>query len=515
MKNLKTFLVIIPLLFLFVNVGWGQIAAWDFTGVGTTSLPTYAATTFNSNLVSTSGANNVSRGSTAAWSTGGNSFRTVGFKNEGIATSNTDYFQITLTAATGYIISLSTIDARLGGTASFCATPGVTSQFAYSLDGSTFTLIGSPQVVIGSPQSLTQINLSSISALQNVAAGTTITIRYYASGQTTTGGWGFLSAATPGTNGLAIGGSVLAVAPTGQANTITTTPNGANGLNVSWINGNGTSRLVIINTVNSFTNPTNGTEPTGNLTYSGSGEQVVYSGNAKGSPIIVTGLTTNGTYWFRVFEYNGSGTSTNYLTSTDAGNPNQGTNPVTLASLNSNITGRNVKINWTTAEELNNSGFEIERAEVGTKNTDYNKVTFVAGNGTKNTPTNYSYEDKNLNTGKYKYRLKQIDFNGNFEYFNLNGEIEIGVPKKYDLSQNYPNPFNPTTKINFDLPQDSKVELRIYDMLGREVTTLVNEVRTAGYYTVELNASQFTSGTYFYRLNAGDFSMVKKLVILK
>jgi len=197
-------------------------------------------------------------------------------------------------------------------------------------------------------------------------------------------------------------------------------------------------------------------------------------------------------------------------------------NPVRLSLFNSSLINRNIKLNWTTTEELNNSGFEIERKEVRSQNTEYSKVTFVTGNGTKNTPTNYSYEDKNLNTRKYKYRLKQIDFNGNFEYFNLNGEIEIGVPKKYDLSQNYPNPFNPTTKINFDLPNDSKVELRIYDMLGREVSTLVNEVKTAGYYTVEFNVSTFASGTYFYRLNvndpngrAGDFSMVKKLVILK
>lgn len=111
--------------------------------------------------------------------------------------------------------------------------------------------------------------------------------------------------------------------------------------------------------------------------------------------------------------------------------------------------------------------------------------------------------------------MKQIDINGNFEYFNLNGEIEIGVPKKYDLGQNYPNPFNPVTKINFDLPKDTKVELRIYDMLGREVSTLVNEVRKAGFYTIDFNASQFSSGVYFYRLVSSDFSMVKKMVILK
>jgi hypothetical protein len=191
--------------------GWGQIAAWDFTGVGGTTLPTYAATTFNANLVSTSGANTITRGSTAAWSTGSNSFRTVGFKNEGISTANTDYFQITLAAATGYKVSLSTIDAKFNGTGSFFASPGVTSQFAYSLDGTSFTLIGSP--VQSTSLTMTQIAISGISALQNVAAGTTITLRYYASGQTATGGWGFNSPSSL-SNGLAIGGTIAAVAST-------------------------------------------------------------------------------------------------------------------------------------------------------------------------------------------------------------------------------------------------------------------------------------------------------------
>jgi len=183
--------------------GWGQIAAWDFTGNNTANA-TVAATTFNANL---SSSNLITRGGTAAASAAANSFRTLGFKNEGIATTNTDYFQITLGAATGYVVSLSTIDAKFAGTATFCASPGTSNRFAYSIDGTNFTLISTTQTLIGTPATLTQIDLSGISALQNVAAGTTITLRYYASGQTTTGGWGFYSASA-GTNGLAIGGSV-------------------------------------------------------------------------------------------------------------------------------------------------------------------------------------------------------------------------------------------------------------------------------------------------------------------
>jgi len=180
------------------------IAAWDF--FGQSDIATLNATTFNNNLISTSGSDLITRGAGAGASAGSNSFRTVGFKNDGISTSNTDYFQITLSPESGYSVSLSTIDAKFAGTSTFYATPGVTSQFAYSLDGANFTLIGSP--VQSTSTTLTQIDLSGISALQNVADGTTITLRYYASGQTTTGGWGFYSAAT-GANGLEIGGSIV------------------------------------------------------------------------------------------------------------------------------------------------------------------------------------------------------------------------------------------------------------------------------------------------------------------
>ncbi len=188
-----------------VNTAPSNIAAWDFTGAS--NIATWAATNFNSNLVSTSGANTITRGSGASASAGSNSFRTVGFQNNGIATTNTDYFQVTLKAASGFTTSLTSINANFAGTASYCASPGVSAQFAYSLDGSTFTLIGSPFTVIGTPATMSAINLSGISALQNVAASTTIYLRYYASGQTTTGGWGFASASS-GTNGLSIGGNV-------------------------------------------------------------------------------------------------------------------------------------------------------------------------------------------------------------------------------------------------------------------------------------------------------------------
>ncbi|HEY5534331.1 MAG TPA: T9SS type A sorting domain-containing protein [Ignavibacteria bacterium] len=194
--------------------------------------------------------------------------------------------------------------------------------------------------------------------------------------------------------------------------------------------------------------------------------------------------------------------------------------PVELSSFTSNVISRDVKLNWTTASENNNAGFEIQKSEVSSQEAGkWVKVGYVTGNGTKTTPTNYSFDDRKLNTGKYKYRLKQIDFNGNFEYFNLAGEVEIGVPKKYDISQNYPNPFNPTAKIDFDLPYDSKVSMKLYDISGREVMTLVNEQKSAGYYTVQMNGNNLSSGMYFYRIiaegNGQNFVMTKKAVLIK
>ena len=184
------------------------IAGWDFYGIGSVTNTAVAATTFSANLVSISGANTITRGATAGWNSAGNSFSTAGFKNEGISTTNTDYFQITLAPAAGKQVSLSTINANFDGTSTFYATPGVTSQYAYSLDGSTFTLIGSP--ITSTSLKPTEIDLTGIVALQNVPPGTTITIRYYASGQTTSGGWRF-SSPSVGVNGLAIGGSFTTI----------------------------------------------------------------------------------------------------------------------------------------------------------------------------------------------------------------------------------------------------------------------------------------------------------------
>jgi hypothetical protein len=195
--------------------------------------------------------------------------------------------------------------------------------------------------------------------------------------------------------------------------------------------------------------------------------------------------------------------------------PDENTLPVELASFTSTVNANNVELNWSTASEENNSGFEVERCELSVVNRAWKKVGFVQGNGTTMETKNYSYEDRNVQSGNYKYRLKQIDYNGNFEYHELSGEVIVGVPTKHALSQNYPNPFNPVTKINFEIPNNSKVVLQVFDVTGKLVSELMNKELQAGYYKVDFNGANFASGIYFYRLVANDFIQTKKMLLVK
>ncbi len=186
--------------------------------------------------------------------------------------------------------------------------------------------------------------------------------------------------------------------------------------------------------------------------------------------------------------------------------------PVELVSFTSSVNSNNVTLNWSTTQEQNNKGFEIERNSFGAG---WKKIGYVDGHGTINTQQNYTFKDIALQTGRYSYRLKQIDYNGNFEYFELSNEVAIGVPNRYSLAQNYPNPFNPVTIINYQLSINSFVSLKVYDLAGKEVANLVNEVKDAGYYSVTLDAKNLSSGTYFYKITTDKFSDVKKMVLMK
>ena len=186
--------------------------------------------------------------------------------------------------------------------------------------------------------------------------------------------------------------------------------------------------------------------------------------------------------------------------------------PVELVSFASLVENQNVMLNWVVASEENNSGYEIERNSFGEV---WKKIGFVKGAGTTSQPQNYSFNDNGLNSGRYNYRLKQIDYNGNYKYYNLGNEVVIGLPGKFSLSQNYPNPFNPVTKINYELPKQNFVTLKIYDISGREVMQLVNEVQQAGYYSVTFDGRNLSSGAYFYRLSSENFIGIKKMILIK
>jgi uncharacterized protein (DUF2141 family) len=207
---------------------------------------------------------------------------------------------------------------------------------------------------------------------------------------------------------------------------------------------------------------------------------------------------------------NGSNTVSVFLNNTDF------PLPVELVLLAARATGSNAELRWNTATEVNNYGFEIERRTVGSDQ--WMKIGFVKGAGTSNSPKEYSYTDTKLVAGRYVYRLKQVDNDGTFSY-SQSVEVEVGgVPNEFSLFQNYPNPFNPSTVIQFDLPdrgQQHAVSLQIFDLLGREVATLLNEKMQAGPHQVTWNASNMPSGVYLYRLQAGTFTETKKLTLLK
>lgn len=189
----------------------------------------------------------------------------------------------------------------------------------------------------------------------------------------------------------------------------------------------------------------------------------------------------------------------------------EGQLPVELKSFAASVVDGFVQLNWSTATETNNRGFEVQRKVEGS---DFVTIAFVQGKGTTTQPQSYSFTDNNVQTGKYSYRLKQVDFDGRYTFSNV---VNVAMnPTEFSLAQNYPNPFNPTTTINFNLAKESNVSLRVFNLLGQEVAKLVNnEVLQAGTYSYKFDASSLASGTYLYRLEAGDFVQTKKMILSK
>lgn len=188
--------------------------------------------------------------------------------------------------------------------------------------------------------------------------------------------------------------------------------------------------------------------------------------------------------------------------------------PVELTSFTALVNGNSVQLNWITATEVNNYGFEIERMSSQTDGK-WNTLGFVNGSGNSNAERRYQFTDNTPLPGKNIYRLKQIDTDGKYTYSQ---EVEVDfslTPAKYTLGQNYPNPFNPETRINFAIPITSHVTIKIYDITGKEVATLLNETRQAGQHSINFNASSFSSGVYMYRLFAGEFSEARKFILIR
>lgn len=184
--------------------------------------------------------------------------------------------------------------------------------------------------------------------------------------------------------------------------------------------------------------------------------------------------------------------------------------PVELTSFTATVNDSEVLLSWTTATELNNGGFDVER----NSGNGFEVVGFVPGFGTTTESHSYNFTDSDVQTGTYTYRLKQVDLDGTFEYSD-EIEVEIIVPSEFTLEQNYPNPFNPSTQITYKLAQNSNVVLKVYNLLGKEVAVLVDEKKEAGIHKVNFDASSLPSGVYLYKIETAGLIKTKKMLLLK
>jgi hypothetical protein len=221
--------------------------------------------------------------------------------------------------------------------------------------------------------------------------------------------------------------------------------------------------------------------------------------------LFIDNTVSYATYNYRIKAYNTSGQST-------YSNVAQIVVPVELTSFKASLKDAGVLLEWVTATEINNMGFEIQRnlSDI------WETIGFVEGKGTTSEITNYHFFNdlSEFNySAKLQYRLKQIDYNGAFSYSEI-VEVEF-IPENYSLSQNYPNPFNPTTTISFKLAKSTFVSLKVYNILGNEVLTLVNQVMPGGKHEINFDAVGVPSGVYLYTITAGDFVDTRKMILMK
>jgi hypothetical protein len=198
--------------------------------------------------------------------------------------------------------------------------------------------------------------------------------------------------------------------------------------------------------------------------------------------------------------------------------------PVELTDFVATTIKNEVILDWSTSGEVNNERFEIQRVRIGRKMESSSGLLFetigsLQGIGNSNNIHNYSFADKNLESGSYLYRLKQYDYNGNYMYHMLSTEVQIGVPGKFKVSQNYPNPFNPETSVSLDVPYSGYLKVELYDVSGKVVSRIADGFVSAGYQSIRISGSSLNSGYYFCRFEYSNdqekVTETKKLLLLK
>jgi uncharacterized protein (TIGR02145 family) len=260
--------------------------------------------------------------------------------------------------------------------------------------------------------------------------------------------------------------------------------------------------------------------------------------NASGFTALFAGINFNGTFYdlgnntiyWRSTNYDSTHADIFQLTNTDTvilGNPVVKTGgysircindhtiselPVEIKTFDASVIDNKIILNWSTASETNTSLFELEKKTFN--NNTWQKIAFLKASGNSTTPRQYSYTDKNINVGKFNYRLKMVDLDGSSKYSNTIN-VEIASPANFELFNAFPNPWNPTTTIRYQVPINTLVTIKLFDALGREVLTLINEVKLAGSYEVTLNGKNLSSGVYYYQMKAGNFLETKKLILIK
>jgi hypothetical protein len=314
---------------------------------------------------------------------------------------------------------------------------------------------------------------------------------------------------------------VFSPEPTSQVSNFTASANG-NSITVNWTNPSDgqipSGFLLQAYDTNNYFIPADG-DIYPDSTDLSTGKALINIPYSAAQSYTFNNLTTNVHYYFTIYSFNGSDTLINYKIDGKqrADVIVSGVTPVELVAFNAVVDKDIISLNWKTASELNSSGFDVERGSEKNANGEiiFNNLGFVKGAGSSLISNSYSFFDKLSKSGKYYYRLKQIDIDGGFK---LSSAIEINfkpLVNGYFLDQNYPNPFNPSTTIAYTIPAASNVKLSVYNSLGQQVMILENVYKSAGDYQFNFSADGLKSGIYFYKIEAGQFSQVRKMILLK